>query len=75
VECSRDEWLGCASNGSLGVEFKVTQARMRHSSLHSTLDVYPQAVGPVKRIAQDAVLSLFFAPPDSHGDCEIIRLT
>ncbi len=51
---------------SLEVEFKVMQELMRHSSLRSTLDVYTQAVGPAKRAAQAAVLSLFFAPPDLH---------
>jgi hypothetical protein len=37
---------------SLGVEFKVMQELMRHSSLRSRLDVYTQAVGPAKRTAQ-----------------------
>jgi len=32
------------------------------------------AVGPAKRAAQVAVLSLFFAPPDLHADCEMIGL-
>lgn len=50
------------------------QELMRHSSLRSTLDVYTQAVGPAKRAAQAAVLSLFFAPPDLHADCEMIGL-
>lgn len=57
---------------SLGVEFKVMQELMRHSSLRSTLDVYTQAVGPAKRAAQAAVLSLFFSPAKSEDDCEII---
>jgi len=64
----------CTLLRSLGVEFKVMQELMRHSSLRSTLDVYTQAVAPAKRAAQAAVLSLFFAPPDSHADCEIIGL-
>ena len=50
------------------------QELMRHSSLRSTLDVYMQAVAPAKRAAQAAVLSLFFLPPDSRADCEIIGL-
>lgn len=53
---------------SLGVEFKVTQELMRHSSL----DVYTQAVGPAKRAAQAAVLSLFFSPSNTENDCEIV---
>jgi len=57
---------------SLGVEFKVMQELMRHSSLRSTLDVYTQAVGPAKRAAQAAVLSLFVQLPASENDCEII---
>jgi integrase len=64
----------CTLLRSLGVEFKVMQELMRHSSLRSTLDVYTQAVGPAKRAAQAAVLSLFFAPPDLHDNCEIIGL-
>ncbi|WP_263349749.1 tyrosine-type recombinase/integrase [Acidicapsa acidisoli] len=64
----------CTLLRSLGVEFKVMQELMRHSSLRSTLDVYTQAVGPAKRAAQAAVLSLFFAPPDLHVDCEMIGL-
>jgi site-specific recombinase XerD len=47
----------CTLLRSLGVEFKVMQELMRHSSLRSTLDVYTQAVGPAKRAAQAAVLS------------------
>ncbi len=39
---------------SLGVDIKVMQELMRHSSLRSTLDVYTQAVGPAKRAAQAA---------------------
>lgn len=57
---------------SLGVEFKVMQELMRHSSLRSTLDVYTQAVGPAKRAAQAAVLSLFIPLPASENDSEII---
>ena len=64
----------CTLLRSLGVEFKVMQELMRHSSLRSTLDVYTQAVGPAKRAAQAAVLSLFVAPPDLHNDWEIIGL-
>ncbi|AEU36486.1 tyrosine-type recombinase/integrase [Granulicella mallensis] len=52
---------------SLGVEFKVMQELMRHSSLRTTLDVYTQAVGPAKRAAQAAVLSLFTSPEYSEG--------
>jgi hypothetical protein len=55
-----------------GVEFKVMQELMRHSSLRTTLDVYTQAVGPAKRAAQAAVLSLFASPEYSEGDDEII---
>jgi len=50
----------CTLLRSLGVQFKVMQELMRHSSLCSTLDVYTQAVGPAKRPAQAAVFSLFF---------------
>jgi len=64
----------CTLLRSLGVEFKVMQELMGHSSLRSTLDVYTQAVGPAKRAAQAAVLSLFVAPPNLHNDCEIIGL-
>ena len=45
-----------------GVELKVMQELMRHSSLRSTLDVYAQAVGPAKQAAQTAVLLLLFPP-------------
>jgi site-specific recombinase XerD len=58
---------------SLGVEFKVMQELMRHSSLRTTLDVYTQAVGPAKRAAQTAVLSFFDSPEYSEGDEEIIE--
>lgn len=64
----------CTLLRSLGVEFKVMQELMRHSSLRSTLDVYTQAVGTAKRAAQAAVLSLYFGSPESFGDCEIIGL-
>jgi len=64
----------CMLFRSLGVEFKVMQDLMRHSSLRSTLDVYTQAVGPAKRAAQAAVLSLFSAQTDLHDGCEIIGL-
>jgi len=62
----------CTLLRSLGVEFKVMQELMRHSSLRSTLDVYTQAVGPAKRAAQTAVLSLFAPWPEVDSDCEII---
>ena len=62
----------CTLLRSLGVEFKVMQELMRHSSLRSTLDVYTQAVGPAKRAAQAAVLSLSAPRPESERDCEII---
>jgi len=52
---------------SLGVEFKVMQELMRHSSLHPTLAIYTQAVGPAKRAAQASVISLFFSPFYSKG--------
>jgi integrase len=45
---------------SVGVEFKVMQELMRHSSLRSTLNIYTQAVTPAKHEAQAAVLSLVF---------------
>ena len=64
----------CTLLRSLGVEFKVMQELMRHSSLRSTLDVYTQAVGPAKRAAQAAVLSLFFSPDYSESDFEIIGI-
>jgi len=50
------------------------QELMRHSSLRSTLDVYTQAVGPAKRAAQAAVLSLFVLLDHSEWDNEIIGL-
>ena len=62
----------CTLLRSLGVEFKVMQELMRHSSLRSTLDVYTQAVGPAKRAARAAVLSLYFPPRNSENDCEIV---
>lgn len=62
----------CTLLRSLGVEFKVMQELMRHSSLRSTLDVYTQAVGPAKRAAQVDVLSLFARLPEVESDCEII---
>ena len=46
---------------SVGTEFKVMQELLRHSSLHSTLDVYTQAISPAKHAAQAAVLDLVFA--------------
>lgn len=36
----------------VGVEFTVMQERLRHSSLGSTLDVYTEAITPVKRAVQ-----------------------
>jgi len=62
----------CTLLRSLGVEFKVMQELMRHSSLRSTLDVYTQAVGPAKRAAQAAVLSLLFPVAGTDLDSEII---
>jgi hypothetical protein len=38
------------------------QELLRHSSLRSTLDIYTQALTPVKHAAQAAVLSLVFLP-------------
>ena len=46
---------------SVSAEFKVMQEMMRHSSLHSTLNVYTQAVTPAKHEAQAAFLSLVFS--------------
>jgi integrase len=57
---------------SLGSEFKVMQELMRHSSLRSTLEIYAQAIGPAKRAAQAAVVSLFISPRPSECDDEII---
>ena len=51
---------------------KVMQELMRHSSLRSTLDVYTQAVGPAKRAAQAAVLSLLFPIAGTDLDSEIL---
>jgi hypothetical protein len=48
------------------------QELMRHSSLRSTLDVYTQAVGPAKRAAQAAVLSLLFPVASTDLDSEIL---
>jgi integrase len=62
----------CTLLRSLGVEFKVMQELMRHSSLRSTLDVYTQAVGPAKRAAQAAVLSLFSSSVYMNSDSEIL---
>jgi hypothetical protein len=45
----------------VGTEFKVMQELQRHSTLRSTLDVYPQAITPAKHAAQAAVLSLIFS--------------
>jgi hypothetical protein len=48
---------------SVGIEFKVMQELLRHSSLRSTLDVYThQAITPAKLAAQAAVMSLVFSP-------------
>jgi len=57
---------------SLGVDVKVMQELMRHSSLRTTLEIYTQAVSPAKRAAQASVLSLFVSPDHSEGDDEII---
>jgi integrase len=51
----------------VGIEFKVMQELLRHSSFRSTLDVYTQAVTPAKHAAQAAVMSLVFS---SHNDGE-----
>jgi hypothetical protein len=40
---------------SVGTEFNVMQELLRHSSLRSTLDAYPQAISPAKHAAQAAV--------------------
>jgi len=56
---------------SFGAEFKVTQELMRHSSLRSTLEIYAQALGPAKRAAQAAVVSLFIPPCHSECDDEV----
>jgi integrase len=52
---------------SVGTEFKVMQELLRHSSFHSTLDVYTQAVTPAKHAAQAAVMSLVFSSDKSGG--------
>jgi integrase len=46
---------------SVGIEFKVMQELLRHSSFRSTLDIYTQAVTPAKHAAQAAVVSLVFS--------------
>jgi integrase len=46
---------------SLGVDIKVQQDLLRHSSARLTLDTYTQAVTPAKREAQNAVLRLLTA--------------
>jgi hypothetical protein len=51
---------------SVGTEFKVMQEPLWHSFLRSTLDVYPQAVTPVKHAAEAAVVSLVFSS-DANG--------
>lgn len=61
----------CTLLRNLGVEFKVMQELMRHSSLRSTLNVYAQAVDPAERAAQAAVLSLLLPPDNSESDLEI----
>ena len=52
---------------SVGIEFKVMQELLRHSTLRSTLDVYTQAVTPAKHAAQAAVVSLLFSSNSSCG--------
>jgi len=44
-----------------GTEFKVMQELLRHASLHSTLDIYTQAISPTKHAAQAAALPLVFS--------------
>jgi hypothetical protein len=51
---------------SVGTEFKVMQELLRHFSMRSTLDVYTQAITPVKHAAQAAVVSLVFSS-DANG--------
>jgi integrase len=46
---------------SLGVDIKVQQDLLRHSSARLTLDTYTQAVTPAKREAPNAVLRLLTA--------------
>jgi hypothetical protein len=49
---------------SLGVDIKVAQELMRHSSCRTTLDVYTRAVDQQKREASLKVVSLMLPPLD-----------
>jgi hypothetical protein len=46
---------------AFGLNSKVMQELLRHSSVRSTLDVYTQAITPAKHAAQAAVSSLVFS--------------
>ena len=50
---------------NVGTEFKLMKELLRHSSLRSTLDIYPQAITPAKLAAQMAMLSLVFSPEEN----------
>src|SRR5258706_142423 len=45
---------------STGVELKIMQELLRHSTIRVTLDTYTQAVTTEKRNAQEAVVALLF---------------
>jgi len=52
---------------SVGMDLKVMQELLRHSSFRSTLDVCTQAITPAKHAVQAAVLSLVFSSTRSEA--------
>jgi integrase len=50
----------------LGVDIKVQQDLLRHSSARLTLDTYTQAITPAKRDAQNRVVRLLVGPGGVH---------
>jgi hypothetical protein len=58
-----------------GLEFKVMQELLRHSSLRKTLDVYTQAITPAKHAARAAVLSLVFSYQAESETCVVLDTT
>jgi integrase len=51
---------------SLGVDIKMQQDLLRHSSARVTLDTYTQAVTTAKREAQSAVVHLLLGAGEMH---------